>query len=85
MHIYNKIQVLLSTLCYMFRGLLYPLKGDLFRMLKTIVIFTIELLCILKIIVILTTIELLGVLQNIVIFIMTELLCMVKIIVIFTK
>ena len=39
MHIYNKINVLLSTLCYMFRRLLRHLQGKGDRMLKTIVIF----------------------------------------------
>jgi len=37
MHIYSKIDVLLSTFTYMFRRLLHLLQGALYRKLKNIV------------------------------------------------
>jgi len=38
MYVCDKIHVLLSTLCYMFRPLLHHLHAELHHMLKTIVI-----------------------------------------------
>ena len=40
MHIYNKIHVLLTIFCYMFRRLLLHFQEPLYRMLKTTVTLT---------------------------------------------